>query len=208
MAFLVRPHSLELEVNSRSGEEENLKQTEILEDLIGIAEGTPDNSPIEGFQRNEDGSFTVTLDSIVQKEKLARQIEQKKDLSHFTYTVSSADIVGGSATILGCPNEYPNFKLRAILSRYVDVAKIKDGKYKNFPRIRNGVKHFTYKKIYTALPRFLYLPEQIQVKIKTNEEMKCFRCGGPHFARNVQGHSSFFFFFFLIYVPFWRASTL
>ena len=66
----------------------------------------------------------------------------------------------GWKTILSCPAEYPQYKLRAILSKYVDMIKIKDRTDKNHPTVTNGTRHVTYKKV----PNFIYLPEGIQGK--------------------------------------------
>ena len=104
------------------------------------------------------------------------------------YHPSSADLVGGQLTLLGAPNEYPNHKLHAMMSPYVDIVKIKNGSYKEHPEVRNGVKHLTFKKILKPYPTQMKLPEGYMLKIKTegadDRPKGCYRCGGNHLIRD------------------------
>ena len=93
----------------------------------------------------------------------------------YIYTVDDADIRGGRLTILGCPTEYPNHQLRMIMGKYADNQSIlvKDGYYRNYPRIRNVGKHAIFKKLHRPIPNFLTLPEGIGVKVRhENQDQK------------------------------------
>ena len=163
MAYLKRPTSIELDIQPKLEELTPLKQTEILEDLIEIEEKKllQIPFPIKGFQKNLDDSYTVTLTTTEQKLKLLNYLLTNNESEKYVYHPSSADIVGGRLTIIGCPNEYPNFKVRNALSQYVDVVRIKDGIYKARPTVMNGVKHATFKKTYKPLPQY---PRVLQSK--------------------------------------------
>ena len=119
------------------------------------------------------------------KLKLLNYLLNNNETEKYVYHPSSADIVGGHPTVLGYPNEYPNFKVRNALAQYVDVLRIKDGTYKARPTVLNGVKHATFKKAYRPLPQSLRLPKGFIVKIKNDapENKNCFLCGGDHLQR-------------------------
>ena len=184
-----RPRSIEMEVNHKSATNRPIRQTEILEDLVKISghQLTDPKMPIESFQRNQDGSYTATMKSITAKLEMQNKLDKGHPASPFNYKTASADIVGGRLTIIGCPGEYPNTKIALILRPYVDQTRVKDGMYKDFPNIKNGMKHVTYRKQIKPIPSFITLPEGIRVKIKTDgENQKCFNCGGNHMARDCQ----------------------
>ena len=98
-----------------------------------------------------------------------------------------ADIIGRTLTVLGCPAEYPPHILRTVLDQYVHITRVKQGTYKNYPQIRNGVVHVQYKKSYKPVPRFTSLSEGIRIVIKSNDESHstntCFPCGGNHLVK-------------------------
>ena len=86
---------------------------------------------------------------------------------------------------MACPNEYPKAKLAMTLQPYIETQRLKDGYYRDYPGIRNGLKHVSYKRELKPIPNTLRLPEGIWIKIKVDgEETKCFRCEGDHLARD------------------------
>ena len=189
MSSYERPTSIELEVQPKDDSQIPLKQKDILNDLFEIAKmaGLP-HKPIGGFQKNTDGTFTITLNCTEHKNILMSFLSKNSTLGAFIYHPSSADSVGGQVTLIGAPNEYPNHKLHAALSVYVDIVRIKNGSYKEHPEVRNGVKHLTFKKIYRPYPSQLKLPEGFQIKTKTDgseeKQTGCYRCGGDHLIRD------------------------
>ena len=189
MSVYQRPTSIELEVQPKDENQIPLKQRDILNDLFRLAKaaGLPDK-PLGGFQKNSDGTFTVTLNSTEMKMKFMSYLSRNQTTGAFIYHPSSADIVGGQLTIIGAPNEHPNHKIHAALSTYVDIVRIKNGSYKEHPEVRNGVKHLTFQKIYKPYPSQLKMPDGFMIKIKTegtdDKPKGCYRCGGDHLIRD------------------------
>ena len=189
MTSFERPTSIELEVQPKDESQIPLKQREILNDLFDLTKiaGLP-HKPIGGFQKNNDGTFTITLNATDQRTKFMTFLSRNQTIGAFIYHPSSADLVGGQLTLLGAPNEYPNHKLHAMMSPYVDIVKIKNGSYKEHPEVRNGVKHLTFKKILKPYPTQMKLPEGYMLKIKTegsdDRPKGCYRCGGNHLIRD------------------------
>ena len=64
MTSFERPTSIELEVQPKDESQIPLKQREILNDLFDLTKmaGLPPR-PIGGFQKNNDGTFTITLNT-------------------------------------------------------------------------------------------------------------------------------------------------
>ena len=108
--------------------------------------------PSEGFQRNQDNTFTVTLKTTETKNLMTSTLQKEEINSSFSFKTTTADIIGGRLTIIGCPNDYPNPKLAKILQQYVDVMNVKDGYYKDFPSIKNGMKQVSYRKEIKPVP--------------------------------------------------------
>ena len=189
MTSYERPTSIELEVQPKEESQIPLKQREIINDLFDLAKlaGLP-HKPIGGFQKNNDGTFTITLNATDQRTKFMTFLSRNQTIGAFIYHPSSADLVGGQLTLLGAPNEYPNHKLHAMMSPYIDIVKIKNGCYKEHPEVRNGVKHLTFKKILKPYPTQMKLPEGYMLKIKTegadDRPKGCYRCGGNHLIRD------------------------
>ena len=160
MAIYERLESIELEVQPKAEIQMLLRQNDILEDLLRLQQiaGMPIGT-IEGLQRNTDGTFTVTLNSVRNKMSFMTFLSKNPTIGDYIYYPSSADMVGGRLTIQGAPNEYPNHKIHAIPSNYIDIVKIKNRANRAQPEVRNGVKHVTFKKIYKPYPSQLKLPE-------------------------------------------------
>ena len=167
MAIYERLESIEIEVLPKAQIQMPLKQNDLLEDLLRlqIIAGLPKGT-IEGFQRNTDGTFTVTLNTVRNKTIFMTFLSKIPTMGEYIYYLSSVDMVGGRLTIQGAPNEYPNHKIHAALSNYVDIVKIKNGACKAHPEVRNGVKHVTFKKMHKLYPSQLKLPKGFQVRIK------------------------------------------
>ena len=168
MPFYLRPRSINLAVTHLGNQEAVKKQTEILDDIGKNAGYNLDNpdTPLQAFQRNFDGSYTVTLKSTNEKEKLENMLQSATFSTKFRYKATTADIVSGRLTITECPVEYPIPKLFQLLQQFIDIASIKDGYYRNVPGIKNGVKHVIYRKEIKSIPTTLRLPEGIQITIK------------------------------------------
>ena len=163
------------------------KQRDVLNDLFELTKmaGLP-HKPIGGFHKNNDGTFTITLNATDQKVKFMTFLSRNQTIGAFIYHPSSADLVGGQLTLLGAPNEYPNDKLHAMMSPYVDIVRIKNGSYKEHPEVRNGVKHLTFKKILKPYPTQMKLPEGYMLKTEGADDRPkgCYRCGGNHLIRD------------------------
>ena len=127
MAYFERPNSIELEVQKTIESGVPLRQIEVLKNLIGVC-GKSINDPgmpILAFQRNNPDTFTITLKSREEGLKLENQLNQTPIRGPFKYQASTADVIGGTINILGCPAEYHIPKLKAILDQYVDTQRIK-----------------------------------------------------------------------------------
>ena len=144
--------SLELEIYKTEAKLEQLKQTELLDKLFLILEPEGSEPIIEGFQRMDAHTYVIAFKDKESRRKAINIFVQKQEHLDLTIQADRADIKGGRLTISGCPNEYPNEKLGTILSKYVQIKKVKDGLYKNHQRVRNGSKHITFQKILTPWP--------------------------------------------------------
>ena len=52
-----------------------------------------------------------------------------------------------------------------MISEYVQIVHIKEGRYKDFPTIKNGLRYVTYIRAIKEIPTTITLPEGIQIKI-------------------------------------------
>ena len=103
------------------------------------------------------------------KKKWKRHVEEANG-NAFKYKIYSADIARGKLSLIGIPAEYHNQDIAQIMSEYVEVIYIKEGLYKDFPTIKNGLRRVTYKKANKEIPQTLTLDEGIQIRIQQDNK--------------------------------------
>ena len=182
MPLDLRPTSFELQIAKVNPNENTIKQLDVLGEILHIVESKTDMQQIniQGFERNTPSRYTITLDTRDQRNTDGLLCEKPNCLD-FTYKTSHADIQGGCITISGIPIEYPNTQIQELLAKTVDIINIKHGTYRQYPTIKNGLRHITYRKQYTLIPTTLRLPEGLIAS--TEEEgtsQGCFVCKGNH----------------------------
>ena len=125
---------IEVEVRHKTNIEAPLKRVEILRDLITTSgkSAVDPNMPIQAFQKNGNDTFTITLKTRQDRLVFENKLNNQQTLGSFNYKTSSADIIGGSLTVLGCPDEYPPYKIRSVMNQYVDIIRIKQGHLQRF----------------------------------------------------------------------------
>ena len=187
MPLYLRPTSFELEIAKIETNQNPIKHLDVLREIFHILESKPDmqHINIQGFERNTTARYTVTLDTRDQRDTLMDYFVKNPTGLEFTYQASHANLQGGRLTISGIPVEYPNIQIQELLAKTVDIINIKHGTYRQYPTVKNGLRHITYRKQYRVIPTTLQIPEGYTAYIKQDGVSQgCYVCKGNHLKRN------------------------
>ena len=140
---------------------------------------------ITGFEQNTASRYTIMLGTRDQRDTLMDYFEKNPTGLEFRYKTSHADIQEGRITISGIPIEYPNTQIQELLAKTVDIINIKHDTYRQYPIIKNGLRHIKYRKQYTFLPTNLRLPKGLTKYIK-QEGVLCLQGKSSQMKLSIQ----------------------
>ena len=164
MLLYLRPTSFELEIAKIKTNQNPIKHLDVLREIFHILESKPDmqHINIQGFERNTTTRYTITLDTRDQRDTL---------MDYYNLTIS------------GIPVKYPNTQIQELLAKTVDITNIKHGTYRQYPTVKNGLRHITYRKQYRVIPTILELPGLTAYIKQVGASQGCYICKGNHLKR-------------------------